>query len=253
MAVYRTPDPVPDGTVRTTVAPNGNSSSSSAPTTNGRSRSFTRTSVGYVSTQWSRVDSLFSVLSLLENTSLSSQTRTITNSLRVEVLPPVSEREKPDWHVWAKCRGAFGHGQENLFYADHQHNGQVNEAKSVCYGTHPDHPGRCPVVEQCLEYALANGEKWGVWGGCSERERRAIKRARHREAALNAGNIIPIDQATPGDRCELASVTTNLQARDPAPWRYSKSLIGQRRQRRATQERCAASLGDLSLGMVSEG
>jgi WhiB family redox-sensing transcriptional regulator len=31
---------------------------------------------------------------------------------------------------------------------------------------------------ECLEYALANGEKFGIWGGMSERERRRIRRAR---------------------------------------------------------------------------
>ena len=35
----------------------------------------------------------------------------------------------------------------------------------------------CPVVEQCLEYALENHVDHGVWGGCSERERRRLLRA----------------------------------------------------------------------------
>jgi WhiB family redox-sensing transcriptional regulator len=34
------------------------------------------------------------------------------------------------------------------------------------------------VREDCLEYALANGEKFGIWGGLSERERRRLRRAR---------------------------------------------------------------------------
>jgi WhiB family redox-sensing transcriptional regulator len=36
----------------------------------------------------------------------------------------------------------------------------------------------CEVREQCLEYALINGEKFGIWGGLSERERRRIRRQR---------------------------------------------------------------------------
>jgi len=36
----------------------------------------------------------------------------------------------------------------------------------------------CVVREDCLEYALANGEKFGIWGGLSERERRRLRRAR---------------------------------------------------------------------------
>ena len=41
-------------------------------------------------------------------------------------------------------------------------------AKRIC--------ARCPVQALCLEYALAHDERYGVWGGTSERERRAIKR-----------------------------------------------------------------------------
>jgi WhiB family redox-sensing transcriptional regulator len=34
------------------------------------------------------------------------------------------------------------------------------------------------VRDECLEYALANGEKFGIWGGLSERERRKLRRQR---------------------------------------------------------------------------
>jgi WhiB family redox-sensing transcriptional regulator len=206
----------------------------------------------YDSMQWSSIAFLFSALSLQESTSSSSQRVTITNWSRWETAPAIYERARPDWFAGAKCRGICGHGSNNLFYADYQHNGQVGEAKSVCLGTHPELPGRCPVLDQCLAYALENGEKWGVWGGCSERERRAIRRARHREAALGAGKIVSIDSAPSGHRQKLARLAGNVQTRDPAPWRHSKSLIDQQRQQRATKRR-AASLGDLALGMVSEG
>ena len=46
----------------------------------------------------------------------------------------------------------------------------TREAKEVCRG--------CVVREDCLEYALANGEKFGIWGGLSEREPRKIRRRR---------------------------------------------------------------------------
>jgi WhiB family redox-sensing transcriptional regulator len=42
-------------------------------------------------------------------------------------------------------------------------------AKAVCL--------TCPVCEDCLAYALEHGERFGVWGGTSERERRALRRA----------------------------------------------------------------------------
>ena len=45
--------------------------------------------------------------------------------------------------------------------------GSVREAKAVC--------AECPVRVECLEYALAHGERFGVWGGLSERERRRLQ------------------------------------------------------------------------------
>ncbi len=41
----------------------------------------------------------------------------------------------------------------------------------------------CPMKEPCLEYALANRIDHGVWGGCSERERRRILKRRRQAAA----------------------------------------------------------------------
>jgi WhiB family redox-sensing transcriptional regulator len=46
--------------------------------------------------------------------------------------------------------------------------GSTREAKRVCTG--------CEVRAECLEYALANDERFGIWGGLSERERRKLKR-----------------------------------------------------------------------------
>jgi len=46
--------------------------------------------------------------------------------------------------------------------------GSTREAKKVCTG--------CEVRGECLEYALAHDERFGIWGGLSERERRKLKR-----------------------------------------------------------------------------
>lgn len=46
--------------------------------------------------------------------------------------------------------------------------GSTREAKRICQG--------CEVKDECLEYALANDERFGIWGGLSERERRRLKR-----------------------------------------------------------------------------
>jgi WhiB family redox-sensing transcriptional regulator len=45
--------------------------------------------------------------------------------------------------------------------------GSTREAKRVCVG--------CSVRLECLEYALGNDERFGIWGGLSERERRRLR------------------------------------------------------------------------------
>jgi WhiB family redox-sensing transcriptional regulator len=46
--------------------------------------------------------------------------------------------------------------------------GSTREAKRICAG--------CEVRAECLEYALTFDERFGIWGGLSERERRRLKR-----------------------------------------------------------------------------
>lgn len=46
--------------------------------------------------------------------------------------------------------------------------GSTRDAKRICTS--------CDVKSECLEYALQNDERFGIWGGLSERERRKLKR-----------------------------------------------------------------------------
>lgn len=52
---------------------------------------------------------------------------------------------------------------------------QIEEAKAVCR--------RCPVIEQCLQWALESGQDEGVWGGLSEADRRNMRRRVARKRA----------------------------------------------------------------------
>jgi WhiB family redox-sensing transcriptional regulator len=54
----------------------------------------------------------------------------------------------------------------------------VERARTICVN--------CPVAAQCLEYALILHIDHGVWGGCSERERRRIAKRRRLEAERRA-------------------------------------------------------------------
>src|SRR5690349_25172464 len=86
-----------------------------------------------------------------------------------------TDPEVRSWHDFANCLGV----DPDLFFPER--GASTREAKEVCRG--------CVVREDCLEYALANGEKFGIWGGMSERERRRIRRRRamQRRAAGPAG------------------------------------------------------------------
>jgi WhiB family redox-sensing transcriptional regulator len=81
-----------------------------------------------------------------------------------------------DDHAWrsqAACRGAA----PGLFFPDGRQPGyreQVAEAKAIC--------AACPVREPCRTWALAHPPERGVWGGLTERERRALRK-RSRVAA----------------------------------------------------------------------
>ncbi len=57
----------------------------------------------------------------------------------------------------------------------------VARAKSIC--------STCPVQAACLEHALTHRIDHGVWGGCSERQRRKIRKQRKIDAML-AGSTL---------------------------------------------------------------
>jgi WhiB family redox-sensing transcriptional regulator len=74
------------------------------------------------------------------------------------------------WMAEGKCRMV---APETFFPSDGL---GVIKAQRVC--------ATCPVASQCLEYALENHIDHGVWGGCSERERRRLLRARRQATTL---------------------------------------------------------------------
>lgn len=73
--------------------------------------------------------------------------------IQIETLP---------WASQAKCLQA----DPETFFPEK--GGSTREAKRIC--------ALCEVREECLEFALDNEERFGIWGGLSERERRREKR-----------------------------------------------------------------------------
>lgn len=68
------------------------------------------------------------------------------------------EMQMDDGTIWEK------YGDTSAFY---------DKARLVC--------NRCPVKEQCLEHALVEKERWGMWGGLTPIERRRIERKDRRD------------------------------------------------------------------------
>ena len=67
----------------------------------------------------------------------------------------------PQWQELALCSQT----DPEAFYPEK--GGSTREAKKIC--------GRCVVKDDCLQYALTHDERFGIWGGLSERERRKLK------------------------------------------------------------------------------
>jgi WhiB family transcriptional regulator, redox-sensing transcriptional regulator len=72
------------------------------------------------------------------------------------------EPHQPEWQERALCAQT----DPEAFFPEK--GGSTREAKRICAG--------CEVRAECLEYALAFDERFGIWGGLSERERRRLKR-----------------------------------------------------------------------------
>ncbi len=77
--------------------------------------------------------------------------------LRPDGRPPA-----PDWKDRALCAET----DPEAFFPEK--GGSTREAKKVCVS--------CDVRAECLDFALGNDERFGIWGGLSERERRRLKK-----------------------------------------------------------------------------
>jgi WhiB family transcriptional regulator, redox-sensing transcriptional regulator len=77
-----------------------------------------------------------------------------------------------EWQDGANCKGA----NADLFFPER--GASTRTAKSICR--------ECQVRAECLEFAIVTGEKFGIWGGMSERERRRVRRDRQIAAARRA-------------------------------------------------------------------
>lgn len=91
-------------------------------------------------------------------------TRVREEDLVIEKLVEVLQIDDLSWQDLANCRGA----DADLFFPER--GASTRQAKAICR--------ECSVRTECLEFAITTGEKFGIWGGLSERERRKIRRQR---------------------------------------------------------------------------
>ena len=77
---------------------------------------------------------------------------------------PDAPAEEEAWRLNALCAET----DPEAFFPEK--GGSTREAKRVCVG--------CDVRAECLEFALRNDERFGIWGGLSERERRRLRMVR---------------------------------------------------------------------------
>ena len=105
----------------------------------------------------------------------------------------------PDaWMLSANCLG-----RTDLFFAPDESESRAerryreSQAKTVCY--------ECVVRVECLSEALKSDERFGIWGGLTERERRAARRT-------HVNEVSPQDIAGPGRLARLPAVV--VQGRD---------------------------------------
>jgi WhiB family redox-sensing transcriptional regulator len=85
------------------------------------------------------------------------------SELELDVLAEMFDvAEEYDWQERALCAQT----DPEAFFPEK--GGSTREAKRICQG--------CEVRSECLEYALQHDERFGIWGGLSERERRKLKK-----------------------------------------------------------------------------
>lgn len=76
--------------------------------------------------------------------------------------------EIPEWHDDAACLGSNG----DVFFPGLYES--ARQAKQIC--------AECPVAAECLDYALETNQRYGIWGGTSEKDRQKLRRERRKTA-----------------------------------------------------------------------
>lgn len=142
-----------------------------------------------------------------------------------------------EWRRRAACRGS----DPGLFFPSDDE--PKDDAKALCR--------RCPVRQACLDFALANREDHGIWGGTGARERERIRRARARgedpysRVCKRCGGRFPIEQfpeRSPGHHRPQCG----------GCWRAIQRELDRERRKRNGLQRCKRCQRELAVERFSK-
>lgn len=74
---------------------------------------------------------------------------------------------------------------EDMDTKDQKDSEAYEDAKAICTGLYDGKP--CPLLEKCLEFALVNNERFGIWGGTTAEERIELRKKNKWQRSIKAG------------------------------------------------------------------
>lgn len=120
------------------------------------------------------------------------------------------------WHARAACRGLSPAEADRLFFPLPRAHKAIAEAKSIC--------SRCPVKKACFNAALEQGSKEGVWGGLTEKERRAWQAKLHTRLDYERVRSAFLGRDVHLSTAEREAVTRHAYVRGWSPERLAYTL-----------------------------
>ena len=100
-------------------------------------------------------------------TNMNPATGGMTGRPHLSLVPDTFEQDPATAENQWQDRALCAQTDPEAFFPEK--GGSTREAKRICVG--------CEVKAECLTYALMHDERFGIWGGLSERERRRLKKA----------------------------------------------------------------------------
>lgn len=94
---------------------------------------------------------------------------------------PKQRDDEPNWRL-ARCKGAA----RDLFFPEEDEMASPR-ALAIC--------ARCPIRAECLEWSIKTHQEFGIWGGLTETQRRAVTGSHHRARCPDCGSFDVMEQA----------------------------------------------------------